>query len=349
MRVFMGFTIFLCFYSIYSTSVFAESISASNFSPAELIKNLNSKKPNETSSRSRSEGWVDISYLVDEQGIAGNLVVVDSSENDHVISQAHKYLSRLHFSPAIYNDQAVVSAAKLLFRTDKSFYGNPNDMVSRSFRDRYNKINKLLAQEKMEEVKYKLEKLGKNSVNNLAEKAMFAWIRSVYAYRQSEWLLYERSITTAVHLRYLLPTKMAMKATINLFEWYKYKKQYKNALGVLGNLGNIDNARMDPAILASLEQSIHDLVESEPELTITTSPTDRGVWLHSPTRATFSLSSSQGSVTSVELRCDNSHYKFSGAVVENYTIPEGYLNCTLLVKANPNTLLIFNESGGLHY
>lgn len=317
---------------------------ASDFIPAKVIEDSNSKGISEALTRSRLEGWVALSYVVDIEGAVKDIIVLRSSD-DKYVSRSQNYLDNLRFKPAKFSNEKVTSAKSFFLKHDKSFLGNRNDDISAGFKNKYNETYQYITSKNFKLAIDSLQDLEENYAKNLREQALSAWIHSVYYFFTKDWTEYGERIITANFLREYLPTSMAVKNTKNLLDWQIYKGMYIDAIDTLKSLKHVENTDFpEENYFGALESIVNSLDENE-VIDVSIFMTHDYIWSHAPSRSTISLNVNLGEVDKVELRCDNAVHKFNDFVVDDFTIPPEYLRCKIFIKGGPSTEFTFTEKG----
>ena len=326
-------------------------VAVQGYVPAKVIENDNSTMPGTTANLSRVEGWALLSYIVGVDGKPQQVIVINKSAKGDFVAPSIRYLNGLHFSPATDQGQPVPSAKTLFMRHGKSFYNTNNEGISPGFRQLYNDANELLINKTYEQAKPKLDELDADYAKNLTEQALSAWLLSKYYANQERWPEYGEQVLIASQLRQHLPVKMAVQATLHQFEWYKFQKQYADAIVVLRGITNIKDTEMDEETRRGLLAPVLKAMKAEPVAKMTTLLTQDKAWLHLISRSTISLdfNANEGAVELVELRCDNALHQFALSTVESkiegFDIPADYRNCSVLVKGSAGTEVVFTEQG----
>jgi len=336
------FRLLICFLLFIA----AKSIAA-DFVPPKLIDNLNPKGTQTTGNVSRIEGWTLMSYIIDDSGLPQHIEVVNSSNNGIYTEDSIRYLQNFRYSPATYVGQKALSAQTFLMRHDKSFSGNNNDGISVGFSLRYDRANKLISDKKFGRALEVLDDLRDTNAKNLTEQALSAWIHSLYYYHQENWFAYRDNVLEAYQLREYLPVKMAITSTQNLLQWQMFQNEYSDAVYTLASMANIKNSKMDASAHEAMLQPIIDSIETETAIEINTTLSEGKSWLHTLPRSNINLTTISGKVELAELRCDNKWHPFESTEIDNFNIPESYLNCSILIKGKPGTQIKFIEQGEL--
>jgi len=104
---------------------------------------------------------------------------------------------------------------------------------------------------------------------------------------------------------------------------------------------------MDAPTHEAMLQPILDSIETQDAIEIKTTLSEGKAWLHTLPRSNINLTTITGKVELAELRCDNIWYPFEFTEIDNFNIPESYLNCSILVKGRAGTQIKFIEQGEL--
>jgi hypothetical protein len=323
----------------------SQAVVNDDYVPAKRVENSGLSLSGTTADMSRVEGWTVISYIVGLDGKPQHPIVVDTSQRGDFVEATLRYLNSLEFTPAMIKSQPVLSASILFMTHEKAFLEINNDGVSAGFRNTYSDADGLLAEQKFAQAKPLLDDLADSYGRNLTEQALSAWLHSKYHARQKNWEAYGQHVRTAAYLKSELPASIAVKAVLNLFEWYKYKHQYADAINALDELTRIENTEFKEETFQALLQPVLTHMEGQSIAQIEQTLAPGQSWLHALSRETISLSYTQGEIELVQLRCDNTLHQFSTATIEQYTLPASYRNCRLLVKGTQGAKLSLTEQG----
>ena len=317
----------LCFASFSSTA------GNDKFISAKVIENFNSKGVNETYNRSRVEGWAYLSFVVNTEGQASNIVAINSS-SDRSIDQAKMYLENLRYSSAMANNEAVNEAKTIFFTENKQVESSGKGAISKGFINRYNEAYKVVTSKNKELAKEKLKNLTDTYTKNFEEQALSHWLHSIHYFLHAEWGLYFESLEKGYLLGSNLPRDIEVKNTKNLLDWYIFKKSYPQALKVLARLNNIKERKLSPE---SFNIKYNEIISGQKNnKTINTEFVmygRRNSWLQELSHSSISFESSNSDLSIVELRCQNAVYKFAQSSIENFQIPDDYIGCSILVQA----------------
>lgn len=320
---------------------------ATDFIPPTLIENSNPKGSQETYNGSRIEGWTLLNYIVDKDGLPKHIEVVNSSSNDKYTKDSIRFLQNYRFTPATLNNEKVMSAKSFFMQHNKTVQHTPNEGLSVGFSLRYDRAKKFMFEKNFDETLNVLNQLRDSNAKNLAEQALSAWLHSIYYYHQKDWFAYRDNLLEAYQLRKYLPLDMAIKSTQNLMQWQIYQHAYSDAVKTLASIEHIKDAKIDTDSSKVALKSLVDSIDNNAVNEIKTTLSKGKAWLHVLPRSTISLSTISGEIELAELRCENAWHAFETIEVKAFTIPDSYLNCSILVKGKAGTEIIFIEQGEL--
>jgi hypothetical protein len=126
--------------------------------------------------------------------------------------------------------------------------------------------------------------------------------------------------------------------------------QYRNALelgDVIGALATFARrseiapvADSDPMVAraAALEQAL----EGESAIAIKAEILDE-YWMHTPSRRTFAIANVTGEIRSIQVDCNRRAAELQYAPDSEWTLPESWGACRLMVEGNRDTEFVFYE------
>lgn len=320
---------------------------ATDFIPPQLIENSNPKGVQETYNGSRIEGWTLLNYVVDKKGFPKHIEIVNASSNDKYTEDSITYLQNHRFSPATQNGEKTLSAHNFFMQHNKTVQHTPNEGLSVGFSLRYDRAKQFMFEKNFEETLSVLNQLRDSNAKNLAEQALSAWLHSIYYYHQKDWFAYRDNLLEAYKLRKYLPLDMAIKSTQNLMQWQSYQHAYSDAVKTLASIEHIKDAKIDADSTKEALKSLVDSIDNNAVNEIKTTLSKGKAWLHTLPRSIISLSTVSGEIELAELRCKNAWHPFESIEVKSFTIPDSYINCSILVKGKAGTEITFVEQGEL--
>ncbi|WP_448550729.1 energy transducer TonB [Thalassotalea montiporae] len=321
---------------------FSFACSSQVFIPAKLLDNAN-KKYREDSFASRVESYAYISFVINKEGKATDIVVLDKSDFRDISGVAKQWLKNLTYQPARISDKPINSEKRLLWRYDKALSSGSNDGISPRFAQSYEKTKSLV---KDNAVKAEHELINvKQATKNLTEQAFYAFISSFVYAQTKDWLSYGEHVFDAWMLKDFLDNHSAYMATKNLFDYALYKQDYRLALEVANSFKTLSGIEISAQVYQSYYDSVQQSIEQRKEITKRYSISQELPVYHAITRRKVQLETASDNVEA-QLRCKNHVENVS--ITEMLLIPSTAIDCRLLVRATEDTELTIVESGAVH-
>ena len=331
-----------CVYLLLTVSVGA--VASDKIIPPKLIENLNSTQTKETSSYSRLEGWVYMTYMVNEQGRADHIEVIAHSNNDKFIPTSISYLENLRFEPAKVNGQATSYLQKYFMRHKKSFAENSNDGITTYFQKKYNQADQHINRGELTDSEQLLRDLVETNTKNLTEQALAAWLLSKHFFKAKNWTQYRDHMLDAFYLREHLPAELAIKTTQNLLDWQIYKKLYSDALMTIVELTLVAEGNVDTKSIAQTMVELNQALE-KPVINTRSTISPGTLWQHRLQKQNLSITPINGELSFIEVRCANGRFVQSTKGFNNLSLGDELGNCFVFVGATKETNISIIETG----
>ncbi|WP_218311202.1 energy transducer TonB [Alteromonas antoniana] len=307
----------------------------SGFQTATPVERANPRYPAEAA-RTGSEGWVTMSYVINEEGAVEDVIVDDYSGHKAFRHEAVRALKRWKFDPAMKNG-APTEQCHQAIRID--FLLEDNTGAKRSFIRAYREIEGLLSEEKFALADEKMAKLEAKRNFNRYESTYFYTLDGKLARRlndvQRELNSYSKALNSANQSEF----EDAFKADLirQIFALEVNFGYYALALESFDKLLELDGAEAYRAELAPVVEEINALIESKSPMSIALAVKDSGSQFYTLTRNQFGFSYIDGDLDSVEVRCESHREKFT--VAENFiwSIPQSWGQCRVLIQGEPGT------------
>ncbi|NMP31623.1 hypothetical protein HII17_08625 [Thalassotalea sp. M1531] len=316
---------------------------ANEFTQPAVIENLN-QKYQQTPAKTRTESFAYMSYIIDKQGLAKDIVIVNDSEFSNMSVKARQYVEGLRYQPAKNGNNIVEVEETLFWRYDKSFYRNSNDGISPSYQKIYSQIQKLLASDKTA-AKEKLIVL-RNKTKNLTEQAYYAWISSVYFAQTGEWGEYNKQVFNAWVLRQHLDNNSAHIATENLFESAMYLKDFRLALEVASSLRRLRGKKLTDKAYEGYITAIKKALDESTILSKQYLLDSANHVYHKLARQEIEITTTSQAALDTQLRCAN-HIAYLKNTRE-LMLSDTWKNCRLLIKSDSDSGVSITETGNQH-
>jgi TonB family protein len=321
------------------------SESARQSTPAVQIRRDAPEYPRSELRKNR-EAWVHITYCIDETGAIQNVSVLDSIGNNAFDQAAIETVKNWEFEPAIQNGEPAWQSRNEVYIN----FAIETDDLSRKARPKFVR---------------QFRKLGDYiDDGKLAEADKFFW----QIYEAGDLSLYELGKLWAQRVRYEAKTgdyyrlNMALKrATASHGSWIEkdsYVRLLKARVQVEVRLGKYNQAmhsygdlveatgddNEDVAAVRPIIERLREMIAGDQVLQIQAEVRSRGEciycnnsWDFTPVRADFTITNIQGSLTSLDMRCDNKRFEAAVADLVEWHIPENWGKCHIQIYGEPGT------------
>lgn len=291
----------------------------------------------------RRQGWVDVNFVVTDEGKVIDPVVENSSGSHRFESAALRTVEDWLYEPATWDGEPVQQCknkVRITFRID-----NNDVAVTRNFYRKYRKISQLLDEGNLEEASTVIEDTDSNLQLNVYDISYLWLMRSEHARRTGDKdgqlsALKRAGAGNGVYLadnayRSVLAARVALQLQLG---------DYSDALAGWEELEALDDDRAD---LSELEENVvrlREAVASNAQLQVTArieqDPNCDGCstsWFYEPLRRGFVIEEVQGTLENLEIRCDWHRAVDLAEAGKLWTIPENWGSCRILVFGEPGT------------
>ena len=316
---------------------------ARHFTRAKTIKKSAPHYPQSELRRGR-EAWVHVTYCVDESGNVQNVTVLDSIGSDRFESEAVKTVQNWEYEPATQDGKpAWQSRNEVLISFALS---GDNKGASRKFINQYRKLGALIEAGDLEASDalfwdiYNTEKLSLYELGKLWSQRVRHEAMAGDVYRTHMAL----TRATASHGdwidkdSYVQLLSVRAQLEIQLGKYYEAIRSYRDLVETTGE----DDERV--LKLQPMIESLEAMIAGDKILGIPAEIRPRGdckfcndSWDFTPVRNNFTLKNIQGSLESIDMRCD--HKRFESAVSDQveWDVPEAWGQCHIQIYGEPGT------------
>lgn len=286
--------------------------------------------------RNGLEGWVLFNYVIDENGDVGDIIVVDSSNDERILKGGFRHLEKLKYTPALLNETKVASRISFLFLLLESRPGQDRTAVSKNYKKKYDNILSLLNERKYTQAGEAIEILETDLTKNLFEHARTAWLKSMYYYNTKQFYNYTREMSVVILLKEYLPTKTVAAGMSSLFESYLYYNELGRAIALIGTMSIYDGVNLTEEVESTFVNRVLAKAENKNDIKVAAKIPDSGVYFHMTLGRKFTIQGLSGEVSSYDLRCQN--FRETGEDFDNLELDvskAGSQSCDLLVMGSP--------------
>ena len=324
---------------LFSGLTYAEPVSTliQSVTNAKRVKVAHAKYPT-SAARKGQEGWVKLSFVIDQTGHVIDPVVEDSSGVSSFEKSAIKAIKKWEYAPALMDGKPIEqskNAVILSFALDKE--SGKKGQVTSKFMGKYNSINRALKAKDYEAAKRSIDKLSDNKLWNLTENDWF-WLISSRYYRETknqrkelhslEKSSYGKSTSLGKdNYAYVLSRKFALQLK---------QQRYSSALSTYAEIQKTEDKKLID-LYAPYAYKIRQLITEDTPIVRDAQINKRGQFIYSLVRNQMSITDIQGQVDELEIRCDNKRSKFTVVEDSIWSIPVSWGKCTAFVKGDTST------------
>ncbi|GGF54552.1 energy transducer TonB [Alteromonas lipolytica] len=300
---------------------------------AQPVKRVDPKYP-VSSARKGQEGWVAVSFVINEDGGVEDPVVQDSSGLKAFEKATLQAVKRWQYSPAI-QDGKPIQQCRNMVRMDFRLQGKLG--VTRKFLRQYREVTDAINAKDLALAAEKLTEMKDDQLWNHIESAYFWLADSYYAKAIQDDARELKSVRRATIIenesikkstrQYLLQRRFVL--AVNLSEYRDALETYNKLVELAGD----DQSQL--AQLSLYADQVRELMTSTEPMIRKASIDDEGRVFHELSRNAFELNIAQGDLHEVQIRCDNKLSRFTAVSQSQWHIPSTWGHCSVFVSGTP--------------
>ena len=310
------------------------------FTPATPLERVNPRYPT-TAVRKGREGWVRLSYVIDEEGRVKDPVVEDFFGSPSFKRSALSAVKKWQYNPALKDGEPTQQCHQAV-QLDFAIDGKTG--ATRKFIKAYKNVDEIFKAGNIEAADEALKELLSWDTLNRYENAWLLNLESQIAREQSDIEREAKSLTRLLssngqkrfnnavfdddYVAYVLQRKILLDAQ---------RGYYAEALKSYSRLQEMEEQQPRIEEVAAIVNQIKTSIASEKNLQVPVSMGDNGRWFHTLVRNQFAFNNIQGELDTVEVRCDSHREKFTVAEAHVWHIPQSWGQCQVMVKGDSET------------
>jgi TonB family protein len=328
--------------SLFALSLFSSFLIAGHVlsSSVELLETVIPAKPIERvpakfsrrAARNGNEGWVKLSFVVDENGAVVDPVIEDSSGIRDFEKASLRAIRQWQYSPAIRNGKKIEqchNSVQMNFKLDKGTKGGRKRFVRE-----YKNTDEALKADNFVLAEQLITQMGEGKIWNSYEDAWFWMLKSEIAKAQghdhsqlsSIWRVVssgqsDEYVGEAYYL-YLLHQKFTLEIKASLFS---------DALQTFAQIEQRPDNEKTVSVLEKYATRARQVLKNRDFIVVQGEIGSNGDWWHSLSRNRFMFSDIEGTLNTVEVRCDNKREKYTVAQNTEWKIPKRWGRCKIMV------------------
>jgi TonB family protein len=290
------------------------------------------------------EAWVHITYCIDEAGNVQNIAILDSVGNDRFDKAAIETVEQWKFEPARQNGQPVWQSRNNIL-VNFALEGEERG-ASKKFVTKFRQLGRLIDNDELETADKWFWTVYETYDLNMYELAKL-WSQRV-RYESKIGDLYKLDLAlhraTASHGDWIDKESyldlLAMRVTVEL-RLGKYREA-RNSYDEL-IIGAGDDAEVVIAMRPTFEK-LQAIIDGDQILKVSAEVRARGEcaycnnsWDFMPVRNDFTLSNINGTLGSIDMRCDNKRFESDVLEMVEWHIPDSWGTCYVQIFGDPGT------------
>jgi hypothetical protein len=285
------------------------------------------------------EGWVEVNYMVDTEGKAYEIMVLDHAGNEAFIEAVQVALERSTFRPARMGDEVVASSDTTIVRFALE---GADDYVGRDFAAKYNRFRSALRDGSRTDAGDALSELEKVGLSYNNEYAQLNLARYFYAERYGTTLEQMDHLKRALGENPASPEQRsylgreATTARRGLVQLQLRNRYFGEALETL-ELMRLKGDEEGVALFSELSAQLGAVKAGDDPYGVAGQIGDNGYWSITLFKNTFHFDDLMGSVAELKLRCRPGFVFFNFEPETQYEVSAGARECTLQVIGTPGT------------
>lgn len=311
-----------------------------NRTPPEYPRNM---------ARGNTEGWVQLSFVVDTEGKPKNVTVINSSGKRAFERAAQRAVKTWEYEPAIENGEKVEqcnTTVQLDFRLG-SLKGAVRSRYRRLLLDGFDAIDEA-DQEKLD---LTLEKLEKMKIQVLAEHSWLEFLKANAAKLKNEPEQQLHHLKRAVPSHYqpskdtILPEAYVVTVLQEMFILQYNSGLYGDAMNTFNKL---DKMESDGALTVANHfrphyEKLDNIIKSKEVMDVKGQISEFSNWSHNLMRSKFVISNVEGNLDKVDIRCRSKQFVYTFEENNQFQIPESFGKCQLILEGKQGSQFTLSE------
>lgn len=308
-----------------------------SYTKAEVIERAMPKFP-ERAVRNRSDGWVQLSYVIDKEGNVKDIVPVNHVGDKRFITEAKKAVKKWKFEPATANGEPIEQCDNAV-QLDFLLSGGAG--VSRRFNSAMFSGRNALEEGDLESVKASIEKMDTSKSTNITEVfwrnhlAISLYNRTGEEDKKHQAVVKALDSMAAVNLEDDQKVSLESYLLQEKFVYLANHRRYSSALSSFERL-----KQLDPESASNYDNTakkIETLVASDKPIVVSAEMDNGDRWHHNLARRTFALKNIEGRLDKLEIRCSRKYRSFTISDDAQWQIPEDWGQCNIHVLGEQNS------------
>lgn len=297
------------------------------------IKRLSPKYPKSAASKGQ-EGWVTLSFVVNEDGSTSDILVEDSS-NKVFEKSAIRAVKKWDYKPATMDGKIIhqcKNKVQLDFKLSKQ-----TKAASRWFVSQYKKASSLLEESKLTQAQEVISQIQSRGRWNAYEDLFFNMLLIRVANQENNKSQELQALEGVLRHKSLLKPDEYATYSHQAFSLSLNQNTYSKAIRHFESLQHAYPEHATTIKLTPYYEKVIDLLDSDTPISVHGEIAQKSHWYHRLYRNAFSLSDIKGHLEKLEIRCDNQHASFLIDDDSTWHVPAQWGQCFVYVFGKPDT------------
>lgn len=318
------------------------------YTPSKVIESFTISYP-ASARRNNVEGYIEVSYDLNEKGKPFNLRFTRSSGIDIFETLIEKKFDKWKFEPATLDGIPIVQKNLqyyFTFSLTKLTNKYPEPLMRRQFANFYQAMRKQLKDESYEKLRESLALMEKANIIRFSENRQL-WLLKYTFLNKTDGSINEKINALQQALkdtpRAEKTKKLHSKIKSNLFKLYVENKQYFAAYSQYYDLSQSEYSETLIDNLTESFENVNAVLASGEPLNTTIRVNGTELLTHYLSRRMFKIKADQA-ISFMELRCDEFNVQLNYSENALYQMPFDWDNCGLVLQAPEGSLVNVAEA-----
>ena len=294
--------------------------------------------------RKEREAWVHVTYCIDEAGAVQNITILDSVGNERFDRAAVETVQQWKFEPALHKGAPIWQSRNNVLITFAIEFEERG--ATEKFIRGFGRLGKLIDDNKLPEADTLFWKMYETYSLNLYELAKLWSQRARYEGKTGDMYRLDMALhrATASHGEWIEEEHYAellflrSNVELQLGKYREARHSYNDWVDIVGEGAG------DVVAMRAIFEQLEAMIESDQILKIPAEVRARGdcaycndSWDFTPVRNDFTFLNINGTLRSIDMRCDNKRFESDIAELVEWHIPDSWGRCHINVYGEPGT------------
>ncbi len=282
------------------------------------------------------EGWVQISYVISEEGKVLEPRIIDSAGHNDLERAALRAIKKWTFEPAMENGEPIQQCDTKV----QMDFSISNGGVTKKFSQFYRQAMMHLEKKNIDELTNMIKESDWDTGSNLYELTWYHYLKAEYfaliGDQENELTNLYKSTTKPKNesFRSHLANDIVARNLHKIFILEVNKNKLAQALKTYNSLKYVkgDLSLNSQKTLAPYVAKIEALISSDQPIFVSAQVPENRDWSHYLSRNSFAIDSIEGELDKLDIRCDNKRFTYTVVSNNQWTIPKKWGKCQVLVE-----------------